>query len=141
LSRGRETQPNPAQLRISLRCDLAEVRPTVERVRKFLLKAGCEESRALECGLALVEACTNAIQHVSPDGRVHPVVIDVDVGNGQAEFRVTDHTAGFDWPEQPALPDASSEKGRGVFLIQSLMDSVKYVRSPEGNVLILRKGV
>jgi serine/threonine-protein kinase RsbW len=141
LSHGKETQPNLAQLRVSLRCDLGEVRPKLERVRKFLLKAGCEESRVLECELALVEACTNAIQHASPDGKDQSIVIDANVADGKAEFRITDHTAGFDWPKQPSLPDGSSERGRGVFLIQSLMDSVRYVRAPEGNVLILRKAL
>ena len=141
MNRGEETEGTPASFRVTLRCDLVEVRPKVDRVRRFLLKTGCEESQALECELALVEACTNAIQSVSPQGRHLPVVIDAMVGNGEAEFRVTDHTAGFDWPKQPALPDAKSERGRGVFLIQSLMDSVKYVRGPDENVLILRKAL
>jgi len=139
LNGGAETDGAPGQLRVTLGCDLVEVRPKVDRVREFLLRAGCAESQALECELALVEACTNAIQHAASDATRRPVLIDVTVGNGAAEFRVTDHTAGFEWPKQPALPDASSEKGRGVFLIQSLMDSVEYVRAADGNVLILRK--
>jgi serine/threonine-protein kinase RsbW len=126
---------------VTLRCDLAEVRPKVERVRKFLLKAGCSEREAIECELALVEACTNAIQHTSSEGRPSSVVIDATVANRQAEFRVTDHTPGFAWPKRPALPDANSESGRGIFLIQSLMTSTEYVRGENGNVLILRKAL
>jgi anti-sigma regulatory factor (Ser/Thr protein kinase) len=139
LNRGDATEGTRTSFRVTLRCDPAEVRPKVDRVRRFLLRTGCEESNALECELALVEACTNAIQHVSPQGRDHPVVIDAVVADEEVEFRVTDHTAGFDWPKQPVLPDAESETGRGVFLIHALMDSVKYVRGRDENVLILRK--
>jgi serine/threonine-protein kinase RsbW len=138
LNRSAETQRT---IRVTLRCDLVEVRPKVERVRKFLLKAGFKKGSALDCELALVEACTNAIQHVSNGGRRYPVLVEVKMGNGEAEFRVTDHTTGFRWPKRPTLPDASSEGGRGVFLIHSLMDSAEYVRGSDGNVLILRKAV
>ena len=141
MSRGSETNGTSAQFRTTLRCDLTEVRPTVERIRKFLIKAGCPESQALECELALVEACTNAIQHVSPANSGESTIIEAMAANGEVELRVTDHTPGFDWPKQAALPMASSEKGRGIFLIQSLMTSTAYIRGEHGNgnVLILRK--
>ena len=50
-----------------------------------------------------------------------------------------DHTAGFDWPQQAALPEADRENGRGIYLIQSLMDSSEYLQAPRENTLILRK--
>jgi anti-sigma regulatory factor (Ser/Thr protein kinase) len=56
----------------------------------------------------------------------------------QVEMRITDHTPGFNWPTHAALPDCESESGRGVFLIQSLMDSAHYVRGTGQNVLVLR---
>jgi len=126
-------------LRVTLRCDLSEVRPKVARVRRFLIKEGCLEEQALECELALVEACTNAIEHVSPAGKRESVVIEARMEKAQVEFRVTDHTAGFEWPKTAVSPDVDSESGRGVFLIQSLITSTEYLRSKDGNVLVLRK--
>ena len=79
--------------------------------------------------------------HTSSEGQPSSVVIDATVANRQAEFRVTDRTPGFAWPKRPALPDANSESGRGIFLIQSLMTSTEYVRGENGNVLILRKAL
>jgi len=124
---------------VTLRCNLAEVRPKVERIRKFLVEVGRSEKAALECELALVEACTNAIQHASVPGKSKGVAIFATIEDSKCEFRVIDHTAGFKWPQNPALPDAQSEHGRGVFLIQSLMDSSEYILGDEENVLILRK--
>ena len=97
------------------------------------------EDDALECELALVEACVNAIQHNDGRGGQEPVIIDTTLHEADVEFRVTDHTPGFDWPEHSSLPDAESESGRGIFLIQSLMDSTEYTRQEDGNVLIMRK--
>ena len=52
---------------------------------------------------------------------------------------MTDHTAGFNWPDQIGLPAAEAEKGRGLYLIQSLTDYAGYFRQPEENVLVLRR--
>jgi len=139
VNRGTESERGPARFRVALRCDLLELRPQVDRVRKFLLQAGLAEKEALECELVLVEACTNAIQNVSPERRQNPVTVDVTVEERQVEFRVTDHTPGFPWPKRSALPDANSERGRGIFLIQSLMTSTDYVRGEDGNMLVLRR--
>ena len=54
------------------------------------------------------------------------------------EARITDHTAGFDWPDQAELPADDSESGRGVFLIQSLTDHSVYLRGADENCLVLR---
>ena len=93
----------------------------------------------MECELALVEACSNAIQYADGRGKEDGVIIDASLKKAEVELRVTDHTAGFKWPERASLPDAESEKGRGIFLIQSLMDSTEYLKGPDTNVLIIRK--
>jgi serine/threonine-protein kinase RsbW len=36
-------------------------------------------------------------------------------------------------------PDDLSERGRGIFLIRSLMDAVKYRKTEAGNVLEMHK--
>jgi serine/threonine-protein kinase RsbW len=139
LSSGSKSTGRSATLRVKLRCDLADVRPKVDEVRRFLIGAGCSEEDALECELALVEACANAIQYADGQGVQQPVVIDAALHEAEAEFRVRDHTAGFEWPERSSLPDAESESGRGIFLIRSVMDSTEYIRQADGNVLAMRK--
>jgi anti-sigma regulatory factor (Ser/Thr protein kinase) len=139
LSSGSASEARSQKLRVNIRCALEDVRPKVERVRRFLLKAGCNEKEASECELALVEACTNAVQYVDGRAQENGIILETRLQRGRVEFRLTDHTPGFEWPDRSSLPDAESESGRGVFLIQSLMDSTEYVKQPGGNVLIMRK--
>jgi len=56
----------------------------------------------------------------------------------QIEVRVTDHTSGFAWPRRAQLPAQESESGRGVYLIQTLMDRANYFQAPGENILVLR---
>jgi uncharacterized protein YigA (DUF484 family) len=55
------------------------------------------------------------------------------------EVRITDHTAGFDWPREIKLPESDAERGRGIYLMKSLTDEIFYLRSAEKNTLVLRR--
>jgi serine phosphatase RsbU (regulator of sigma subunit)/anti-sigma regulatory factor (Ser/Thr protein kinase) len=131
----------PAALRFVLPCDLSHVRNASQTVHQFLVEQGCGEDILTACDLALVEACNNAIQYAPDPARTRPVSVDVIRTPEQLELRVTDHTLGFDWPEKIELPTPESESGRGLFLIQSLMDSALYLRGPGENTLVLRKSL
>jgi anti-sigma regulatory factor (Ser/Thr protein kinase) len=132
-------QSRPAALRLSLACDLAKVRPAVQEVKQFLAEQRCPEGVVTDCELALVEACTNAIQGVVRPAIAEPVLVEVLCDAHWVELRVTDSTPGFDWPDHAALPEPERESGRGLFLIQSLMSYSNYYRSLRGNLLIMRK--
>ena len=131
---------SPARvLRLCLECNLTEVHSAARVARRFLAEQGCLYHELMDYELALVEACNNAIQHAGIDGRNKPVVVEILCDTAQVEFRITDHTAGFDWPARAALPDTQRENGRGLYLIKSLMDYANYFRGPEQNVLVIRK--
>jgi serine phosphatase RsbU (regulator of sigma subunit)/anti-sigma regulatory factor (Ser/Thr protein kinase) len=124
-------------LRLSVPCDLAEVRPAVLGVRGFLAEQGLPAEELTNCELALAEACNNAINYAGEGGKRKPIEIEVFCSLTRVEFRVNDHTPGFDWPERVELPDSESERGRGLFLIQSLMDTSQYLRGAGENSLRL----
>ena len=129
----------PAALQLALPCELNQVRHAAQTVHRFLMEQGCGEEILTACDLALVEACNNAIKYAPENARVQPVIVDVLCNAQQIELRVTDHTLGFDWPEKIELPAPESESGRGLYLIQSLMDSAGYLRGNGENTLVLRK--
>lgn len=131
----------PAALRFAFPCDLSQVRSASQTIHQFLVEQGCDEEILTACDLALVEACNNAIQYAPQAARARPVSVEVIRTLHQLELRVTDHTKGFEWPERIELPAPESESGRGLFLIQSLMDSVLYLRGPGENTLVLRKSL
>lgn len=129
----------PATLNFRLACDFNAVRGAAQRVHRFLAAHGVDEDTLMACDLALVEGCNNAIKYAPATARSTPVIVGATCNDGRIELRVTDHTAGFDWPAELALPDPESESGRGLFLIHSLMDEARYERGDGTNVLILRK--
>ena len=130
---------HPVMMRLAMPCELSAVRAAAEGVHQFLETHGCSEREVTACELALVEACNNAIQYARPGERKAPVVIDALCGPEEIEIRVTDHTAGFDWPAETALPEFGSERGRGLFLIRKMTDSAQYLRGVPTNTLVMRK--
>jgi len=131
--------PRPPAFRLALACDLAQVRQAAAAVRSFLAGQGCAEADVIDCELVLVEACNNAIEYALESYRQQPVIIEALCHPDELELRVTDHTPGFEWPQTATLPDPEREGGRGLYLIRSLMHAATYLRSPEGNTLVLRK--
>lgn len=128
----------PNHLRLSLACDLAAVRPLADAVLTFLSTQGCRDSERHDCELALVEACNNAIAYARKE-QYQDVAVEVVCGLEYIELRVTDHTTGFELPPRVPPPDPESLSGRGLFLIQAVMDTTRYDRGPSGNTLVLRK--
>jgi len=126
-------------LRLEMACDLSAVRAATLTVRDWLAKKGLPELDLGGWELVLAEAANNAVKYVEGDASQQPVAIEVIWGEREIEARVTDHTAGFDWPAEVDLPDVDAENGRGLFLIKSLTDEVFYLRHTGQNVLVLRR--
>ncbi len=129
----------PVIFRFALACDLAAVRTITLNVRSFLVEQGWADNDLMACELALVEACNNAVDYVVESDRQKPICVEVICDASQVEFRVIDHTPGFEWPAKVNLPDAASEGGRGLFLISSLMDDARYFCGRGENILVMRK--
>jgi serine phosphatase RsbU (regulator of sigma subunit)/anti-sigma regulatory factor (Ser/Thr protein kinase) len=129
----------PAALRVSMECDLSKVRHASEQMKMFLADQGFGRSDIDACELAVVEACNNAIKYAGPEARGQDVALEVLCGRENLEIRISDHTAGFEMPKEIALPDFEKESGRGLFLINSLMDELNYLRGQGENCLVMRK--
>jgi serine/threonine-protein kinase RsbW len=105
---------------------------------------GDRETLAYHLNLALTEAVTNAIQYGVPsnekDAMKNTVRICLSIEDKDLFARVYDHGQGFDLAAVPT-PDFGelTERGRGIFFIRSLMDSVEYRKTECGNVLEMRK--
>ena len=129
----------PATLQVRLDCDLAKVRQASAQMKSFLADQGFSRADLDGCELAVVEACNNAIKYATPDVRGREVGLEVICGKTELEIRVTDHTPGFEMPKEIQLPDFEKESGRGLYLINSLMDELAYLRGRNENCLVMRK--
>jgi anti-sigma regulatory factor (Ser/Thr protein kinase) len=128
-----------AVLELEMPCELSQVRAVALKLHAFLEQHHCTPREIRDCELAFVEACNNAVLYVAPTSRALPVSIQATCAPDLLEIRIRDHTASFDWPESAALPEAASERGRGLYIIQALVDHAQYVPAADGNTLVLRK--
>jgi serine phosphatase RsbU (regulator of sigma subunit)/anti-sigma regulatory factor (Ser/Thr protein kinase) len=126
-------------LKLWLPCRLTEVRPAAMKVSDFLREQALPSEEIQACELALVEACNNAVQYASGTGKSENIAVEVLCDPSAVQLQIRDHTAGFEWPAALDLPDPEQERGRGLFLIRSLMDNARYFRGDGVNCLVLQK--
>lgn len=135
--------PSPLQtnaghaLDVSFRCDYSEVRLALEAITSFLRHHRLTDDEIMGCELALAEGCNNAVRYTNDAGRQERVRVRVLCTEARVTFWVHDHTPGFEWPAEVALPEGDSENGRGLFLMTSLMEEVHYFRGRQENILYL----
>ncbi len=129
----------PATLRLEFAPDLASAREVSLAVRNFLAEQGVAEKELFSYELCIAEASNNAIEYATGVARQLKPVAEALFTPSQIELRVTDHTPGFILPERIAAPSPMRERGRGLFLIQSVMDEVRYLRGSNENILVMRK--
>jgi anti-sigma regulatory factor (Ser/Thr protein kinase) len=87
----------------------------------------------VSCSLALVEAVNNVIFHAHHQNADEWIDLNVDCNKGKIVFEIHDRGTGFVMPELD-IPPLELTHGRGLFIINSLMSEVEYVRG-KSNVL------
>jgi len=102
--------------------------------------SGDRETLAYHINLALTEATVNAIKYGKNSNPDKMVRIMIKVSDEEIGIKVYDHGQGFDINSVPSPNfEAPDDRGRGIFLIKSLMDSVCYQQLPNGNILEMTK--
>lgn len=105
---------------------------------------GDREMLGHHLNMVLTEALVNAIKHANATDPDKEVEICITVSDKELMIRVYDNGKGFDLDLLPGgggCPDPLDEKGRGIYIIRSLMDSVVYKRINGGNVLEMKKAL
>lgn len=120
------------KLDLTLPGDVNAISPVVEEVMATVTEMGCAAGREFEIELAMREALANAIEHGSgrdPSKRIQCCVA-CDHERGML-IVVRDPGPGFD-PAQIPSPivgrNLFSTGGRGIYLINQLMDEVRFER-------------
>jgi serine/threonine-protein kinase RsbW len=109
-------------------------------VRNAMDQVGVEETCVYDVELALSEACTNVLLHSGPGDQY---VVRLDLGNRLGMIRVIDVGHGFDSARlQAEDPLPQDERGRGLGLMQALVDRVDLTsRSEAGTIVTLEKAL
>ena len=107
-------------------------------VRNAMDQVGVEETCVYDFELALSEACTNVLLHSGPGDQY---VVRLDLEDRSSLIRVIDVGHGFDSARlQAEDPRLESERGRGLGLMQALVDRVDFTsRDEAGTIVTLEK--
>ena len=104
---------------------------------------GIDDDRLEDLRVAVSEACTNAVESHRRDAIDERVVITCTRESDQLLVCIEDSGNGFDpdaVPDPPELddqPNAASERGWGIQLIQALVDDVTFRKAGEGTAVDL----
>ncbi len=122
---------------LHLRCEAASV-PLARRLLLGTMEsAGVDPDISYDLSVALSEACANAVEHSGPAGSGHGEYrVTAHIEGDRCRIEVTDSGPGFTPLRVPrslrALHAKSqcAENGRGLFLIEALMDHVQVDSTP-----------
>jgi serine/threonine-protein kinase RsbW len=108
----------------------------IERAAKF----GIVRPGVSDLFVALDEAIANAIKHGNKNDPAKTVRVRAEISTREARFMISDEGAGFDRASVPDPCDPANllkPSGRGVMLIQHIMDEVSY--NERGNEITMVK--
>jgi serine/threonine-protein kinase RsbW len=111
--------------------------PVVRHICSYALgEVGVLDRCLSDITLALTEACTNVLDHVTDAGTAYEVHISID--DRRCIIRVKDTGPGFDFESRNSegRVDLTAESGRGLELIRSLVDRVKFTSVPEDGMIV-----
>ena len=133
-----------AELALRLPSDVALIEEAVELVARHL-EAQFVEPRTVRfnCRVALSEALANAIQYGNANDPARHVTVRVLFGPTAIEMEVADEGTGFNpgnLPDPTTPERVTSPDGRGIFLIQRLVDEVRFNEKGNAICMILRRG-
>ena len=126
---------------VSLPADVREIAPAIERIMAIVKDSGCAVGHEHDIELALFEALANAIRHGAANDATKTVTCAVACDQKRGMLIVVrDPGTGFD-PEKIPSPihgqNLFSHHGRGIYLINQLMDEVRFERG--GTEIHMRK--
>jgi serine/threonine-protein kinase RsbW len=104
-----------------------------------------DEDSTIELATSIVEAGTNAIQHGHRQDPAKVVQFRFVMGEAALEVWVRDTGPGFDLDavldaDPTRTEDLLKSRGRGIFIMRSMMDSVEFdIRPGEGTLVHLTK--
>jgi sigma-B regulation protein RsbU (phosphoserine phosphatase) len=119
----------------------------VNDVRRYvsdeLKKAGMGKNDISDVLVAVCEAVTNSVMHgQSPDGENNNIRVTCSVEDGRFDITITDNGIGYN----PNLsewrpPDLVRDRGRGIFLMQELLDELHFITNDRGTTVVLGKKI
>jgi serine/threonine-protein kinase RsbW len=131
--------PELPEFRLAIASDLENVDLVEAILEAAFEKFGLTSDENFKVGLAVREAVANAVQHGNQLDREKRVTIELWPMAGGIAIRIRDEGDGFD-PEKVPDPLAPENllkpNGRGILLMNKLMDEVEFDYHPKQGMLV-----
>ena len=129
-------------MEISLSLKLPRDEASVPLVRHLcgdaLRKLSVDPDCVGDVEVAITEACTNVVKHSSGPTDEYKVTVAID--GRSCQISVSDAGVGFDHESPRSVANPGAESGRGIALMNALVDKVKFVSRPhDGTIVHLEK--
>lgn len=91
--------------------------------------------------ISVIEACTNAIQHGHEDDPKRLVTVEFELEPDAVTITVRDEGAGFTpaGEDDATPPDLLATRGRGIYIMRSMMDAVEFDFSQGTQVRLVKR--
>lgn len=128
------------RLELSLRSEVSAISPFVDTLMRLIRKCKWVAGNEEDIEIALREALANAVIHGNHENPGKQVYVGCRGGTDEVSIVIRDEGQGFDSgdvPDPTAPENIKSSHGRGIYLMKTLMDEVRFERG--GTVVYMRK--
>jgi len=128
------------RLELSLRSEVSAISPFVDTLMRLIRKCQWVPGNEEDVEIAFREALANAVIHGNHEDPGKQVYVGCRGGTGEVSIVIRDEGQGFDpgnVPDPTAPENIKSSHGRGIYLMKTLMDEVRFERG--GTVVYMRK--
>lgn len=121
------------ELRLPSRMEYLGVPDVV--LQEIGVELGCSKRGLEELGTAIIEACTNAMEHGNHLAEDLTIEICFDLGEDGIEVTVLDQGPGFDHAGWKPSEDLMRQRGRGILIMREFTDHLEFGRHADGRFL------
>jgi serine/threonine-protein kinase RsbW len=115
-----------------------------EFVEGILRGYGADESLVADIAISVSELVNNSISHGNAADTTKLVSVSVKCNNSEVAITITDEGQGFDPKclESPLSEEnLLKDSGRGIFIVQQLMDDIDVEITDRGTKIIIKKNI
>jgi serine/threonine-protein kinase RsbW len=108
-------------------------------VQDLAREMACEQRWINDFSTALVEACSNAIEHGNKYAKDKVVRVVISLNGKQIRAQIFDQGAGFDYSKylsDAIPPNPLSERGRGILIMRAFTDRLQYSSNKTGGMCL-----
>ena len=129
------------QIEQSIRSEVSAISPLVDKFMAFIKKCQCARGNEIDVEISLREALANSVVHGNREDPGKNIYVSCScVPDEEVSIVVRDEGSGFsstELPDPTAAEQLRSMHGRGIYLMKSLMDEVRFERG--GTTVYMRK--